>query len=781
MNLLNTTLALNAQEFARLAQVDIAQRVAQMQRLAKRDSTVSHDSVNHWQLDPLPYIVAPEHWQAIKAAVKQRARMMQVVLRDNLTDRDFLKQGLLASSDVLGDALYLQECQQAAMQQHSPYVVAMDIKLHLNGDFELVKQHVQAPNGLGVLLQNRIVARRVMGDLFSEINVTRVLSFIEKFQSVVAQVHPTMEDPRIVMLAQPDNETYYAEQAYLSMYLGYTLVRSDDLTVRQGKVWIKTLEGLQPVDVIVRWLDDGQLDPLEQNQSVMSGVAGLLDVIRQNNVYIINPVHISIVDIPAVSAALVQLTESELGEASLFSAPVPMMQVQQQLDPTLQTQTQSMQFVSSELSAAFWVDNQWQEKPVQLRCFALVNGDDISVMPGAMMWAHEPGADVTFVKDVWIKASEYESFSAMSLRQPTQDQDAALIEGVISSRTAENLFWLGTYIERCETTIRLLRTYIDKYSQLPMYPDLQNQTAILSLHQAIDQQACIYPFNSLSQQPLNYQPLGAHKETVVKHIKAKEVHGSVYAALAGIDFAVVQVQELLVSDSIRTIEMLRHDRQLLKHIEPTMPNHMLHVYLDDVMSHILMLSGGLQDTMSHNNGAFMLDFGRRIARCEQLVSILDSLLHLALDNTEQSHLLDILLQSQVSSVTHKRRYRMYQSVQTALELLLLDTQYPRSLAFQIEKMIKLAQVLPQQSNSGFLSVFEKQLLAMRATCHAQDKYQLAAIEDGHRVQLHDFCATLKRQCSALRETIQTQYFTHTQLANTVLGQSYTSVRNKHEI
>ncbi|MDG1814536.1 MAG: circularly permuted type 2 ATP-grasp protein [Glaciecola sp.] len=762
MKPIDTTLALNANEFSRLAQVDIAYRVAQMQRLAKRDNSVSHDSESNWQLDPLPYIIATEHWQDIERAVIQRAQMMQHVLIDNLSGRFFLQQGLIASSDVLGDPLYLQECQQATMQQDTPSMIAFDIAMYVDGSMQVTKQHLQAPKGLGVLLQNRIVTRRVMGDLFSEINVTRVLHFIEKLQSVISSVHPTLDDPRIVMLAQPKDDKYYSEQAYLAMYLGYTLVRCDDLTVRQGKVWIKTLEGLQAVDVIIRWLEDGQLDPLEQTQSQMSGVAGLLDVIRHDNVYIINPVHISIVNIPAVTKQLVQLTEAIIQAPSLF--------MDDSLTPT-----------SEQLSAAFWHNGQWQTQPVWIRCFALMNGLDVSVMPSAMIWAKDTQNDAMLVKDAWIKASDVDIFSSMPLRQPSQVQDAALIEGVISSRTAENLFWLGTYIERCETSIRLLRTYIDKYSQLPMYPDLQNQTAILALQQAIEQQACIYPFTPMQHIELSYQPLLAHKQTVIKHIKTKEIAGSLYAALNGIDFAAFQVQELLVSDSIRTIEMLRHDLQHLKDVEPNMPNHMIHVHLDDVMSHILMLSGGLHDTMSHTNGAFMLDFGRRLARSEQLVSLLDSLLHVALDDSEQSHLLDILLISQVSSVTHKRRYRMYQSVQTALELLLLDTQYPRSLAFQIDKMIKLVQVLPQQSNSGFLSEFDQQLLAMRSTCHAQDKYQLAGIEDGQRKHLHDFCLTIKAQCTALRETIQTQYFTHTQLAHSVERQSYTSVRYNHEI
>lgn len=762
MKPIDMTLAFNANEFERLAQVDIAYRVAQMQRLANRDNSVSHDTESNWQLDPMPYIIAGEHWQEIEQSVIQRAHMMQHVWSDNLMARQFLQQGLIASQDVLGDPLYLQECQQAAMQQDTPAMVAFDITMYLDGSMQVAKQHLQAPKGLGVLLQNRIVARRVMGDLFSEINVTRVLDFVETLQTVISSVHPTLDDPRIVMLAQPKDDKYYSEQAYLAMYLGYTLVRCDDLTVRQGRVWIKTLEGLQAVDVIVRWLEDGQLDPLEQTQTQMSGVAGLLDVIRHNNVYIINPVHISIANIPAVSKMLVQITEARIQAPSLF------------LDEGILPN-------SAQLSAAFWQNGAWQSQPVWLRCFALIDGEDVHVMPGAMVWAKDLANDAILVKDAWIKANDVSSFSPMQQRQPSQAQDAALIEGVISSRTAENLFWLGTYIERCETSIRILRTYIDKYSQLPMYPDLQNQTAILALQQAIEQHACIYPFAPMQHIELSYLPLAAHKETVIKHIKTKEIAGSIYAALAGIDYAVFQVQELLVSDSLRSIEMLRQDLEILSEIEASMPNHMLHVHLDDVMSHILMLSGGLHDTMSHNNGAFMLDFGRRLARSEQLVSLLDSLLHIALDDSEQSHLLDILLLSQVSSVTHKRRYRMYQSVQTSLELLLLDTQYPRSLAFQIDKMMKLAQVLPQHSNSGFLSEFEKQLLAMQATCHAQDKYQLAGIEDGQRKYLHQFCLTIKAQCTALRETIQTQYFTHTQLAHSVERQSYTSVRYNHEI
>ena len=129
----------------------------------------------------------------------------------------------------------------------------------------------------------------ILPEALRDCQVQRLASYFAALRQTLHDVATRHRDnPRIVLLTPgPYNETYF-EHAYLARYLGYTLVEGGDLTVRDERVYLKTLAGLQPVDVILRRLDDTFCDPLELNQASLLGTAGLLQAVRAGNVSVVN-------------------------------------------------------------------------------------------------------------------------------------------------------------------------------------------------------------------------------------------------------------------------------------------------------------------------------------------------------------------------------------------------------------------------------------------------------------------------------------------------------------
>ena len=243
-----------------------------------------------WPVDPIPLAMNSTEWAGIEKAVIQRATLLNKILGDLYGPQKLLKDHLLPPELVFGNPAFLRPCHGIK--------VPGDIHLHLysadlarspDGQWWVIADRSQAPSGAGYALENRLVASRVLPDVFRATNVRRLAEFFKSYRDTLRALGPShRENPRIVLLTPgPYNETYF-EHAFLARYLGFTLVEGADLTVRDDHVFLKTLGGLLPVDVIVRRQDDSFCDPLELRGDSMLGVAGLVQAVRSGNVTIAN-------------------------------------------------------------------------------------------------------------------------------------------------------------------------------------------------------------------------------------------------------------------------------------------------------------------------------------------------------------------------------------------------------------------------------------------------------------------------------------------------------------
>ncbi|XOV80345.1 MAG: circularly permuted type 2 ATP-grasp protein [Aestuariibacter sp.] len=779
---------------------DVQLRASEMMRLLRNSGFAEPDELPDWQLDPFPMLMDVDEWQQIEAGIKQRLTLIRDVTGDLIGAKQLVTAGLISSRQLMQHPYYLRERFTLPSTDDELFIGAFDVGKDTDGNLYLLHDHCQFPRGLGFILENRIVTRRVMSEEFSEIGVKRMADFVSRLQQEINDAATGNSDPRVVILGQDPEERYYSEQTFLASYLGYPLVRSADLTVRKGKVWLKALDGLKKVDVIVRWIEDRSFDSLEQTEFSPKGIPGLLHAIRKKHVTVVNSFGNSLVQIPAVKHKFNDIAQYLYGTSLLLQQPEiyasgdveeahlkqcllrSWTDVELKLDGAKEPEKikQLLQAKPDDLyleqkipllKAPFWVKKRVQEKAVVMRFFAMHKGDEVTVLPSALCFSFSKSTDVekVFAKDTWLKyipelfeASEAPASPQIS-RQRRKATDMALVEGLISSRTAESLFWLGADLERGENGIRLIRLFIDLFTEQALYPDDKNLRIMERLREGILQQNLLYPYLSPDQEVTDCKSL-TYKQVAQLGIHNMQIAGSLATTLNNLVGNAIQVRELLSYDSLRIVENLEDELRRIRKFSIATATHMMQSSLDRNISYLMAFNGSLLDSMSSSNGSFMLDIGRRIERITQLIAMLETLFCEELPEAEQMSLLDTILLAQVSSITHKRRYRMYQGIDTGLELLIFDAEYPRSLVYQLDQLITLCQKLPRKQAIGLYSNTEKILLRMKSDCIITDADSLCRVEHGMRTNLIALIHSVREQLKMFQEIMQTQYFSHTKTA-----------------
>ncbi|HTQ32081.1 MAG TPA: circularly permuted type 2 ATP-grasp protein, partial [Opitutaceae bacterium] len=306
--------AFGAAELARRA--DAGQRLVQEHGITYNVYGDPRGMERPWQLDPVPLVIAPAEWQALETGLIQRATLLNKILADCYGAQELIRSRWLAPALVFGQPDFLRPCHGI----HVPddlflHFYAADLARSPDGRWWVISDRTQIPTGAGYALANRVVTSRILPEPFRDNHVHRLAGFFLAAQDTLARLAPRRADKaRVVMLTPgPHNETYF-EQAYLARYLGYMLVEGQDLTVRDNHVFLKTLSGLEPVDVMLRRVDDDFCDPLELRNDSILGIPGLVEAVRAGNVVVANALGSGLVQSPAFMSFLPGLCDHLLGE-----------------------------------------------------------------------------------------------------------------------------------------------------------------------------------------------------------------------------------------------------------------------------------------------------------------------------------------------------------------------------------------------------------------------------------------------------------------------------------
>lgn len=759
-----------------------------------------------WLLDPVPLLISGDEWYEIEAGLKQRAELLNMIMADIYGPRELTKNNLLPLELIYNHAGFLRACDQVRLPGHHQLVLyAADLARGPDQKMWVIGDRTQAPSGAGYTLENRIAVSRVLPSIFRHSQAHRLVHYFRSMQAGLNAIAPThAESPRIVVLTPgPFNETYF-EHAYLASFLGYPLVQGDDLTVRDGYVWLKSLTGLQRVDVIIRRLDDSYCDPLELRAESRLGIAGLMEVARRGNVAIANPLGSSILENPGIQPFLPGIAKHFFGEPlKLQSAatwwcghPLEMSHVLANLEnlvikPIYRNPGESpvLGHLLSKAEGAYWRDrirtnpalyvgqehvsfstapcvtpSGFEPRKVLLRCFAVATRNGYEVMPGGLGRSAPERGDIpisgqmgSISKDTWVLTDSpqggIENVSQIGSLSPMAGHNNAL-----PSRAADNIFWVGRYAERAEGSIRLMRATIKK---LYINPDRSNPDYSGSLQlllYAVTNLTGTWPgfYDEEQQETLQQAP---EKELIAVTLDEQRV-GSIANSLRNLVQASYSVRDLWSSDTWRVMDELEAGLTYPQKLDDSALWQM-HEHLDRLISSISAFSGLIMENMTRGNGWLFLDIGRRLERSLQLISTMRTIFSVYRGDGEQTQLIESMLDSSDNMICYRHHYRSYFELPSFFELLLLDTNNPRSLAFQLAKLSSHVAKLPRTQRAQRLTPEERLVL------EASSIIQLVNLEDllvtteiGVRENLDQQLGHLFALLSNLSDTITAEHFRH---------------------
>ena len=675
-----------------------------------------------WQTDPFPLLIAADEWARIEAGIIQRAQILNLLLEDLYGRRRLVSNGSLPAALLFANPAFLRPLAGLQIPRQSYlHLLAVDLARSPDGQWWVMADRTQAPSGAGYALENRTIVNEVLPDLFRSSNVRRLASFFRAERE--ALLHLSGKDnPRVVLLTPgPFNETYF-EQSYLARYLGFTLVEGADLTVRDRRVFLKTVEGLQPVDVILRRVDDSFCDPLELRGDSFLGVAGLIDAISAGNVKVANALGSGAIETAAMMPFLPGLSRQLLGETlklpsvatwwcgqdyalqwvldhlndvvvkpafpgrgmePVFGADLAKSQKQKLAE---QLRFRPWEFVAQEQvslsTAPVWNNSRMYPRSLVLRTYVLHTSNGWIAMPGGLVRVAGDEESIVSMqrgghsKDAWVLSDEpVDTFSM--LRPRDQSIEVRRAPSDLPSRVADNLFWLGRYAERSESLARLLRCITKRLHQVSS----AGLSCLLRLHSCVE--------TSHSKLPKDAFPtLRDLDAEIVSLMTDKERPDSLYSNLLEVHRVGGNVRERLSMDMTRLLGQLADVAATEETANPD-----FQAVLNNCLQLLSSFAGLERENITRGPGWTFISLGRRL---ERAIYAVRQMRELALPLDEESWpLLEYLLEVADSSMTYRSRYFTSLQPVPVLHVLMLDEANPRSLAFQMMHLGDLYEQLPR--------------------------------------------------------------------------------------
>lgn len=746
----------------------------------------SHRSTS-WDLDPIPLLMDAAEWSTIEAGIVQRARLLESILGDVYGKQQLLRSGQLPIELVFANPRFLYSCHNVKPPSgRFLSFYAADIYRDQSGHFRVLRDYGANPLGLGYALENRIVMSRVFSDLYHRSKAFRLASFFKSFhQALTHRASRGQENPGIVLLSPGPDSHIYFEHALLSRYLGYPLVEPQDLTVRNGKVFLKKLAGLDEVCAIFRHLPDSELDPFVQRKSALGGVAGLIQVCRESNIEMVNPIGAGFIDTPALAPFLGGLCTNLLGsELLLENHPVwwcgdaqrrqhvsdnidsfhldhafgsVMWNEAQQISST-QLQVAPATVVASSpvvpAVAPSWSSEGGSQSHILLRVFVSAVEDGFAVMPGGLAITAKNGEvllrgrpEVQQSKDVWILSDT--PVEPVSLMQQYQQIKEFKRSSDLPSRVADHLLWLGRYLERSEALVRLLRLFFQRISGEDRPQEIPEIHFLLSMLRAKN----IIPAAGKgdSEIPL-FQELNEHLNNA---LWKRQSSASVVSLLGYVQRAARKVRDRLSMDSLRIINHLEDLTVGSVSADPL-------EFLDEILLTLSGFSGFAMESMTRSYGWRFMDMGRRIERALYQTELV--YIALPLVPTEPRGILETLLEIADSTMTYRARYRSAFQLAPVLDLLLVDESNPKSLAFQLSRIAHHLDHLPRQLEKRFTYQEERIALRMLTGVRLLELYPLQYndTENEAAEQLSSFLTSTRADLKELSQHITGHYLTRVQ-------------------
>lgn len=726
-----------------------------------------------YELDPVPLLVSSADWAMVSAGLAQRIRLIDTVLADLYGPQQLLRDGLIPPDLVHSSPAFLEYARgvQPVGGRHV-ITTGCDLVRSASGQWSVLRDHTGAPGGLGQVLENRNVTSSLLPDPFEALRIARLGGFFDLERSTLQSLmHVRGEMPNVVFLTPGFRHPAYFEHAYKARLLGFPLVEPADLTVRERRLFLKTLAGLRRIDGVACRVGDDGLDPLEHWVRGGGGVPGMVEAWRTGNVALANAPGAGFASTPALMPFLPGICRKWFNEEIKLpfvetwwlGQPAVRHRVLDHLhhyvllsafnrDPLLPIRCSSLSSSARKQWLAAIEERPYdfvaqlditpseapslearaiRNRPVVWRAFALNAATGPVVLPGGLAKIGKPGQAVQlwpahegFTKDVWIPddAADFMTRTEVKSPRPLKDRHPSALE--VPSRIAEQMFWVGRYAERIELATRLLRVTLRNLSGESGRLQQEQLGACLTLIRGcnlLPTEVIIHPGQTL--------------KILAGLIHDQTSRGGIPSLTRSLLLNAAAARDRLSDDTWRFFNRLEG----IVHVAPEMPSasELLRT-LDTLVLHLAAFAGMQAENMTRGHGWRFLETGRRI---ERALSGLKLLRTAAGMGSGESPLLDPLLETCDSVMTYRRRHFSRPRLDAVIELIFFDATNPRSIAYQVAILDREFANFPGDPEFGLLPQIREHLLGLNqrlADTTAPDATEFDAFFDS----LEDFADML---------------------------------------
>ncbi len=752
-----------------------------------------------WALDIIPAFLTSQEWHAIEQGLIQRAALLSLIGADLYGPQQLIHAGLLPPELIYAHPGFLRPCHNA-LPTSAPYLClyAADLTRTSEGSMVVLDDHTQAPSGAGYALENRAVLARILPGLYQDTHVQGLSPFFHTLRSTLAGLAPSDQTQTGLLTPGPQHEAY-SDHAYLAGYLDYPLVQDADLTVRDGRLWLKTVDGLQQLGVVVRHVDDTFCDPLELTRASLFAPPGLLQAVRHNTVVVANPLGSGLLENPGLLAYLPQLARVLLGQ-DLRLASVPtwwcgdaqarayvvehiehlvikpvfphlgiatvwgaQLSATERASLIQHIRARPCLFVGQEPVALsttpVFSGDRLEPRPTVFRSFLVSRDTDYVVMPGGLArvvpdvaeWPVSAQAG-GLSKDIWVLASEPESQRShiptveRSIAVTRNERAVTRSERALPSRTADNLFWLGRYVERTAGQARVFREVLRRVLDTETTRYDTPLAAFLSAH---THSATTYLrfIDSGERRRLTL----AEQELLATLLDADQP-GSLRFHLNALVRAGQAARGRLSADAWSAINRLDRELTEVRSLSE------LRESLEGLIIGLAALNGLNTESMTRGHGFRFMEIGRRLERALSTLSLLQT--GCALPRETTTVVWEMVLAMTDSLLAYPRRSASAVQVGALLDLLLLDESNPCSVGYQLvqirDHITGLPRKTPHQSTEERIVL--EALTTLRAT--DRERYSTSAEDADRDEALSQLFAALSARLISLSETLSRDYFSH---------------------
>jgi uncharacterized circularly permuted ATP-grasp superfamily protein/uncharacterized alpha-E superfamily protein len=747
-----------------------------------------------WHLDALPLVLSSADWDTLESGLVQRSRLLDAVLTDLYGPRHAITSGVLPPQLLFAHPGYVRAARGIEVPgRHQLFLHGCDVSRAADGSFVANADWTQAPSGAGYALADRRVVAHAIPDLYERIGPRPASPWAQALRLALIDAAPeAAEEPVVVVLSPGIHSETAFDQAYLASVLGFPLVESADLVVRDGKLWMRSMGTLKRVDVVLRRVDAEYADPLDLRADSRLGVVGLVEVLRRGAVTVVNTLGSGILESPGLLRFLPELAERLLGETPLLrTAPLywggintershlltnlssllirsvrggepivgPALSSEQRKSLGARIEATPWQWVGQELpqfssAPTDYYPGGLSSASVGMRLFTVSQRSGYAPMIGGLGYLLAPGhaayrLNTVAAKDIWVRAPARVTAERIPTAVELPAMTPSPTRAVSSPRVLSDLFWMGRYAERAENMARLLTVTRERYHEYRYRREMEGSECVPVLLATLG-----HITGTDTGAGSDYAEMVATAQSTLWSLTAdRHRSGSLAQSVERLGLAARAVRDQMSNDTWMVLAAV--ERALL-HAPDTPPESQAEgeAFLSSTnnltLAGMLALSGVAAESMVHDVGWTMMDIGKRIERGLALTALLRATLTMVRSAGAELTITESTLVACESSVIYRRRMLGKVSVAAVADLVLFDTENPRSLVYQLERLRADLKSLPGSSGS---SRPERLVDDLITRLRRLDPADLEQITDGDRAELADLLDGMHRDLRELSGVI----------------------------